>query len=445
MFFIKRIWQKYISPIHIEDIFTPSSSAGLTFIKRTNVERRFHSQFRIKGRQIIVYGHSGSGKTTFLKRYFEENKIDYITVQCDSNMSFEQIVSCVFDQLNVYGINTRSVSNKLKGKGRISAGNTVVDSGIEFSHSNTETDNYTRYVSPQLNYQRLADALGNEHKLLLIEDFHKIDEEQKKKLADMMKVFTDKSNDYKDLKIVCTGAVDTAREIVKLDNNLKQRVYECEIPLLSDSEIRAIVELGCGLLNIVMADDLIDRIVHYSNQLGGLAHQLAYDVCESSNICKTQIYCKKLSGEHFYHAVENYIDARSDSLVDTYDRAIKDSLGWYVLKTFSFNPQAKLRFKQICRKVNTDDHPFSENDIALKLVELSMPEVGILRSNNNGESYSISDPFWGAFIKMRIAKEQADQEKAYNNSKNRSLLLQNQNDIESMLLKILLSKYDMKV
>ena len=56
--------------------------------------------------------------------------------------------------------------------------------------------------------------------------------------------------------------------------------------------------------------------------------------------------------------------------------------------------------------------------------------------------FAVSDPFWGAFIKMRIAQEQAEREKAIKNSNNRNLQLQNQNDIESMLLHILLNKYN---
>lgn len=95
-------------------------------------------------------------------------------------------------------------------------------------------------------------------------------------------------------------------------------------------------------------------------------------------------------------------------------------------------------------KVYTVDHPFTEDEIALKLAELSTAEVGILRSDFNSSMFAVSDPFWGAFIKMRIAQEQAEREKAIKNSYNRNLQLQNQNDVEAMLLRILLNKYNPK-
>ncbi|MCR5361766.1 MAG: ATP-binding protein [Bacteroidales bacterium] len=391
---------------------------------------------------MIVYGHSGSGKTTFLNKYFKEKRISTITIQCGSDMAFNQILLNAFDQLGSFYKQTGSVSETEGSK--ISGG--VETKGFkstgELSVSQTRVSGFARLVNPQLTPQRLAEALGAENKVLVIEDFHKLADEEKKKLADMLKVFIDQANKYPDLKVVCIGAVDTAREIVKLDNNLKQRVYECEIPLLTDAEIKEIVIRGCDLLNINMTTDLVERIVHYSNQLGALAHQLSYDVCECEGITRSQLKRKRLTGEKFANAVEGYIDARSDTLREVYDRAVKDPLGWYILRTFANRPLSKLSLKSISRKVNTADHPFSENEIALKLAELSTAEVGILRSDFNSSMFAVSDPFWGAFIKMRIAQEQAEREKAIKNSNNRNLQLQNQNDVESMLLHILLNKYN---
>lgn len=439
---IKTLWHGMFKPFPIEKVFTPSSSAELTFVRRTSVEKKFHSQFKICGKQIIVYGHSGSGKTTFLNKYFKEKNVSAITIQCSSDMSFNQILLNAFDQIGSFFKQTDSLSETagLKVTGGVEA-NGFKSMG-EVSSSQTMTAGFARLVNPQVTPQRLAEALGTERKILVIEDFHKLPEEEKKRLADLLKVFIDQANKYPELKVVCIGAVDTAREIVKLDNNLKQRVYECEIPLLTDTEIKEIVIRGCELLNIDMSNDLVERIVHYSNQLGALAHQLSYDVCECEGICKSQFKKKRLTGEKFANAVEGYIDARSDTLREVYDRAVKDPLGWYILRTFSYRPLSKMSLKSISKKVNTADHPFSENDIALKLAELSTAEVGILRSDFNSSMFAVSDPFWGAFIKMRFAQEQAEREKAIKNSNNRNLQLQNQNDVESMLLQILLNKYN---
>jgi len=441
---IQALWHGLFKPYPIEKVFTPSSSAELTFVRRTAVEKKFHSQFKLCGKQIIVYGHSGSGKTTFLNKYFEEKKVNAIIIQCYSGMAFDQILLNTFDQLGSFYKQSGTFSETEGAKVTGGVESTGFKTTGEVSSSQTRVEGFARLVDPQITPQRLAEALGKQNKVLVIEDFHKLSDEEKKKLADMLKVFIDLANTYPRLKVICIGAVDTAREIIKLDNNLKQRVYECEMPLLSDVEIREIVVRGCELLNINMADDLVDRIVHYSNQLGALAHQLCYDVCECEGISKSQIKKKSLTGENFAHAVEGYIDARSDTLREVYEKAVKDPLGWYILRTFSNRPLSKLSLKSISKKVNTSDHPFTENEIALKLAELSTAEIGILRSDFNSSMFAVSDPFWGAFIMMRIAQEQTERVKAIKDSNNRNLQLQNQNDVEAMLLRILLNKYNPK-
>lgn len=436
---LKFLCRKLFSPYPLEEVFTPSSSAELTFVRRTPIENKFHNQYKIHGKQFVVYGHSGSGKTTFLNRYFKENNISAVTIHCDANMSFQQIVLNSFDQLGTVFQKSGSLSETTGRKSNNIAEFCGLKSQGEVSASQTRVSGFALVVEPQTTPQRLAEALGKANKILVIEDFHKLEKEEKKKLSDLIKVFVDQANHYPNLKVICIGAVDTAREIVELDNNLKHRVCECEIPLLTDDEIRMIVTRGCELLNVSMSGNLVDRIVNYSNQLGAMAHQLSYDVCAGEGITKTQLVRHDLTGKHFEYAVRSYIDARKDTLLEIYDRAVKDSLGWYILRTFCDVPQSKMTLKRISKKVNKPEHPFTDNEIALKLMELSSADIGILRSDNNGYYYTVSDPFWGAYIKMKIAQEQADNTKAY---RSRSLQLQDQNEVGAMLLKILLENYN---
>ena len=438
---IKHTISAIFKPVAVEDVFTPTSSADLNFIRRQQIEDTFGRNYRLKGRNIIVYGPSGSGKTTFLNRFFEENSVDALTIQCDTNMMFDNLLSQAFDSLDSYyrqGSSSTN-SNKYQVSGKLSIPGKEVGGAVESSQG--ETINYNRLLAPQLSVNRLAVLLGEKQKVLVIEDFHKMPEEERKKLADMIKAFMDCSNNYPTLRVICVGASNTARDIVKLDSNLKHRIYECEIPLLSNDEIKGIVEHGCQLLNIEMEQSLVEKIVHFSNRMGTIAHELCYNICCAEGLKQTSKRKRIYNSYSFSSAIEAYLDARSDTLIEIYERAIKDSLGWYILRTFSLQPHSKLPVKTVFKRVNNQDHPFTENQVALKLFELSMEEVGILRNHYNGSYYSISDPFWGAYIKMRIAKEQSDNFKALEDKNNPNLILQDQNDVEAMLLKILLNRY----
>ena len=50
----------------LNEVFTPSSPASLTFVERTSVNYLLVEAIRTKGKQIVIYGHSGTGKTTLL-------------------------------------------------------------------------------------------------------------------------------------------------------------------------------------------------------------------------------------------------------------------------------------------------------------------------------------------------------------------------------------------
>ncbi len=183
---IKSLWHSIFNPYAIEKVFTPSSSAELTFVRRVAVEKKFHSQFKLCGKQIIVYGHSGSGKTTFLNKYFKEKNISTITIQCGSDMVFNQILLNAFDQLGSFYKQTDSFSETEGAKisGGLEANGGKV--GGEISSSLTSVSGFARLVDPQVTPQRLAKALGEANKVLVIEDFHKLSDEEKKKLADIV-------------------------------------------------------------------------------------------------------------------------------------------------------------------------------------------------------------------------------------------------------------------
>lgn len=98
----------------------------------------------------------------------------------------------------------------------------------EISKQNTTSysEVSTRIVPPQLTPQKLAQFLGEVNAIWVIEDFHKIKAEEKTRLADILKIFIDAANDFPKIKIICIGAVGSARELVTFDSNLYPRISE---------------------------------------------------------------------------------------------------------------------------------------------------------------------------------------------------------------------------
>ncbi|MBF0566230.1 MAG: hypothetical protein HQK89_13420 [Nitrospirae bacterium] len=91
-----------------------------------------------------------------------------------------------------------------------------------------EEESVTRKTlsEPLLKPPLLAKFLDTYKSCWVIEDFHKVDDNEKTKLSQIMKQFSDMAADYREIKIIAIGAVGTAREVVEYSPDMKNRVAE---------------------------------------------------------------------------------------------------------------------------------------------------------------------------------------------------------------------------
>ena len=66
----------------LEYVFTPSTSAKLTFVERKDIDYQITKALIIPGMQLVIYGHSGSGKTTITQNILAFRKAKFITTNC---------------------------------------------------------------------------------------------------------------------------------------------------------------------------------------------------------------------------------------------------------------------------------------------------------------------------------------------------------------------------
>ena len=400
MFFFRKLFKN----IKLKEIFTPTKNAKLTYINRDIVEDDLNRYLSIPGKQIFIYGHSGSGKTTLLRKKVFEKKINFITTPCRSDTTFEDLLLDAFDKLNTYYIKERSfvVENSISSelKSEIANIGSIIKQQKSFSES--------RVVPYQINPQKLAHILGKTKTIWVIEDFHKLSEVHKKVVADTIKIFMDEANDYDDCKVICIGAVGSARELIELDNNLNNRVAELEVPLLNDNQIKKIIQKGFGILNIRMDDDLIEKIVYYSNNLASVTHQICYDICYDNNILVNKFFTRRLNENSFYNAVSSYVRKNSDTFTKIYDKILCKRFGWNILKVFEINEKDSLGFEEILSSIPKEKTPNIDELKEYLTTLCSLEYKEIIRYDRDSEKYSLSSPFFKAYLKMKLALERTE-------------------------------------
>lgn len=429
-------------PIPVTKVFTPTSAAKDNYVERPDLEERVNSDLNTPGKQIVLFGSSGSGKTTLVQHLLSKRGIRYIITHCDSQTTFESIILNAFDNLNVFVEKEIVKTHSFSKKASIGAEYRNLKTTYQEQLSEASSTTYAPILPAQLTPQKLAKFCGELQTIWIIEDFHKVEAEQKKRIADMLKVFVDMANQYQITKVICIGACESATELIQFDPNLKNRISEIRIPLLTENYIRNIIKNGFGMLNIKVNASTEDKLYFYSARLGSQVHQMCLDICNGLHIEQRGRKSIVLDDSAFTkYAVKGFVEHNEGKFSSIYDKAIRNELGWYVLVTFTRNSQDTLAFREIKKLVNLNGRSFSDSEILATLDELQSPGNEVIIYNQSTEKYRISSPFWLAFLRMQFAIEQKQKAEASHNKRNNNLRLVDSSsryaDVENVMLELL--------
>lgn len=402
----KVVKKKEIVENQLKNIFTPSTSATLTYVRRNEIDEELEKSFQVIGRQIVVYGHSGSGKSTLVNNILRNNNRISIVTNCTPESTIDSIIREVFDRLRVYAQTetntkkTKKFSSKLNLK---SPFNSVSYNGELRNEENVKNE---KVVDFQLTPQRLAEILGENSIVWVIEDFHKVIELERDKLSQILKIFVDVSNRYNDLKVICIGAVGTARELVKFNPELINRIAEIHVPLMKRTELEEIIHKGESILNIAFDKLIINDIINLSNSLASICHHLCWYICYNKKIESRQPKTVIIGNEALESAIVDYLKQNSDNFKELFDKLLRDR-------------ESKLDFfdeflKEICRikkeefdvkdiqKSRTNKKRFKGQE--LKYLELlTTTEYGeLMRYDPNADKFYFSNPFTKAYLIMNF-------------------------------------------
>lgn len=446
MHYLIELYHKIFNKHNLQDVFTPGTIAKVNYLRRKELEKRISTSLDTPGVQIILYGHSGSGKTTVIRKLLDEKNYKFVRTQCTTDKTLNDIILDAFSQLDRYCVSEQTFKSGQKISSALKSEIESIKAEISCVTETSSEQKLIRLLPPRLTQQKLAEIFRETGQIWMIEDFHKLSDEEKQKLADVMKIFVDEANDMDDIlqpsKIICLGAVNTPRELITLDPNLSSRVEQIKVPLLKDEEIKEIIEQGCHLLNVVMSDKLVQNLVSYSNNIGSLAHFMCLDICNDLDVKKTTFKRVLVQDNSFEVAIKGYLNRNSDTLQKSYDLiTAKNKAAWYVLKTLNMYNKDSISYSTLINRINPKHIQLTEDDIQQALAELQSQPYYIIRYDEDRDSYSFSTPFWSAFIRIQLESEQAERNKKKKKNNKHALII-DQDSFEAMTFRNFLDLYE---
>ncbi|NDV20967.1 hypothetical protein GO013_16265 [Pseudodesulfovibrio sp. JC047] len=405
-----------MTDVNVFEIFTPTVPAKLTFVERQEVNNKLVDALRTPGKQIVVYGNSGCGKSTLLINKLNQLYENHITTRCMDKMTFDQIVLDAFDQLNIHYISEQKTAiNETLGTA-IKADYLAIKLNIDASLAIENETTSKRALPIQLTPQRLATFIGALKCCWVIEDFHKVNPEEKKRFSQMMKVFMDTANEYPMLKTIAIGAVGTAREVVNYDNEMRTRVSEIHVSQMKSHELEEIISKGEIFLNISFSKNAKRNIIHHCNGLASVCHQLSLNCCLDENILKNQETKRTITNETLQHAIKKYIEEESDSIKMAFDTALKrhrevkyDNCR-LILEALTKANENGMSHAEILKEIKNKSPEYPASNLTIYLKELQTEKrSSIVRMDQASGKFLYSNPFHKTFATLLfVSKEDID-------------------------------------
>lgn len=401
-----------MSEITIYDIFTPASPASHTFVERNILNQKLDRALQTRGKQIILYGHSGTGKTTILKNKISTYYSKKITTRCLKNITIEDIILDAFNELDIYFKDSIETVSDAKISGGLSAKFLGIQAklGTEISDGSKET--LKKLIALQLTPPTLAKFIGEAGCCWIIEDFHKVVSQDKDRLSQIMKVFMDMADDYPKLKMITIGAVNSAREVIQYDKEMKNRVAEINIELMEHDQLLQIIEKGESILNVKFDETVKEKIVSFSSGLPAVTHNLCLLICQLQGVIRKRTTLFQFTAAHLKKAVNEFIKENEDTFKSIFETATyskyqrqyespKDLLYLIIeskLEEFTVND-----LSQLLKEKHANYKAGNLKNYLDELTEVEREEV--LRYHKGTNSYYFSNPFFKSYVAAKHFEE----------------------------------------
>lgn len=259
----------------------------VTYVDRAGLDARIRYYLN-SGRHLVIFGPSKQGKTVLRQRAIEDK--DSIVIQCRSSNAKTSIYREVLGRLEVYQETGKevgtgregSVEASLKGSAGLS-GLIKGDAGLggTASISSEQKRSYKPFSQDVDDLSFVAQAIRDSGKKVVLEDFHYVNEEEKKSIAEDLKNLLEYG-----VSLIIVGTWHDQNMLGKYNGDLGGRFDEIDITWEGE-DLRKIIELGQIALNLTFSNPIIEEIIRDANGNVGLLQRILEELCIKEGLLET--------------------------------------------------------------------------------------------------------------------------------------------------------------
>jgi hypothetical protein len=271
----------------LNEVFGVSNSIPqYTYVDRSGLDKRFAYSLG-RSAHIVLHGGSKQGKTVLRRKNLRDEMS--VVVQCTATTTCKSVYGTILARLDASVTSGTTDKSTLAGE---TGGTVGVSSGIPFLTAKVEasakvatttesSQTQQRFTFEPDDVHFLADAIKASGRRVIIEDFHYMPEEEKRKFAFDLKAFWDLG-----VFFIVVGIWAEHNLLAYYNSDLSGRIDEIDVQW-SDSELDEVLAKGESALKIIITPEIRVQMISDASQNVGLLQRIAERFCYSAGVLET--------------------------------------------------------------------------------------------------------------------------------------------------------------
>jgi hypothetical protein len=413
-----------VEQLSVFDIFKTQGQPTITYIEREQgkYEKELTDVLEIKGRLCLITGPSKTGKTTLYSKVLGQKNTLPIKISCDDKLSINEIWKKALEKVDFSRVRDAIVedSSAIGAQGKISGklgiswlAGIFGEVGTSIEKTKTASD-VREMVLSSPSPDHLIPILKRLKYILVIEDFHYLQQRVQTSLFQQLKNFIDN-----EVSIIIVSTTHHAADLAFSNKDLMGRYLHLDISAWSIDDLKRIIGAGFGFLNITCSDGILSLVAEESVGLPIIVQSTCLRLCLNKDLkyrCDAQVF---LSNDDAFTALHEVANLNYGTYNIVYDalitgprkKARRYNTYEMLLAAFSTDPLAfSLSYSDIIERVSSlfpgNIPPVASIISTLNALKKFQQRLGIeiLEWVNNHKKLYVVEPTFLFYIRWRIRR-----------------------------------------